>query len=161
MHKLGDGLIRAADGVAILALTAMILQVGATILLRELAGIGISGAAEMVAKLYMPLIVFGALAGHYHAGAEIRVDLIAHWLPPGALRLLDRLIELVLALTAGALAWKTAGLAARALRIGERIEIGSLAIPGWPGKMAVTAGFALLALAALIRLFRGGRHVPR
>lgn len=157
MLRATDCIVRIGAWVAVAALAAMMLHLGIDILLRTLFARPLGGTVEIVAEIYMPLVVFGALASVQARGEEIRVDLIDKALPPGGLAWLDRAAQVLMAVTAAALAWYTGGQAAHAIRIGTRIELEGIVLPSWPGHVMVAAGFALLALAALARAFGGAR----
>ena len=153
MRRIAEWTTAAMQWLAVAALTAMMLHLGTEILLRNVAGRSLDGTLEIVAELYMPFVVFAALAATHLRGEEIRVDLVAHFLTQPTMRWLDRAGQLLMVVSAAAMAWLTSKHAVHAIRIGDRIEAGAAVIPAWPGKAMVTAGFAFLALAALVRLF--------
>ncbi|MEO4043487.1 TRAP transporter small permease [Hoeflea sp. CAU 1731] len=153
MNRIGRWATQAGQWLAVAALVAMMVHLGADILLRNIAARPLDGTLEVVAGLYMPFVVFAALSATHLNREEIRVDLVGNFLPQTAVMLLDRAAQLLMAICAAALAWLTASHAMRAFDIGQRIEAGSLVIPLWPGKAIVTTGFVLLAVAALVRLF--------
>ncbi|WP_306051252.1 TRAP transporter small permease [Oceaniradius stylonematis] len=155
MRRIAEWSTRAVQGLAMLALVAMMVHLCADIAMRNLAGRSLDGTLEVVAELYMPFVAFGALAATHFRGEEIRVDLIAYLLPAPLMPWVGRAGQLLMVGCAGAMAWLTGGHAMRAIEIGERIEAGTIVIAAWPGKAMVTIGFALLALAALIRLIEG------
>ncbi|MEW5421444.1 TRAP transporter small permease [Amorphus sp. 3PC139-8] len=157
MLRASDWIIRLGEGVAMAALAAMMLHLGADIVLRTAFGHPLGGTVEIVAEIYMPLVVFGALAAVQLRGEEIRVDLIDKALTPAMRRRFDQLSQLVMAAAAVALAWYTGGQAVHAIKIGKRIELEGLVLPSWPGHIMVAVGFALLAVAALARAFRVAR----
>lgn len=131
----------------------MILHLSVDIVLRNVFGMPLAGTLEIVAELYMPFVVFAALASVHMRGEEIRVDLFANLLPERLTHWIDGMAQLAMAGCAGAMAWLTAMHAVRAYRIGERIEAGAMVVAVWPGKAMVSVGFLLLVLAALARLF--------
>ena len=153
MRRIGNWATGAMQWLAVASLAAMMLHLCADILLRTLAGKPLDGTLEIVAELYMPFVVFAALAATHLKGEEIRVDLVASVLAPRVTDWIDRAGQLLMAVSAAAMAWLTGSHAVHAFRIGERIEAGSVVLAVWPGKAMVTAGFALLAFAALVRLF--------
>ena len=152
MRRIGDWVSGAMQWLAVAALAAMMVNLGADILLRNLAGRPLDGTLEIVAEVYMPFVVFAALAATHLKSEEIRVDLIAGFLSPGVMRWIDRMGQLLMIASALAMAWLTGKHAVHAFEIGEHIEAGAVLIAGWPGKAIVTLGFALLAIAALVRL---------
>jgi len=158
MLRATDGIVRLGAWVAVAALAAMMLHLGIDILLRSLFGRPLGGTVEIVAEIYMPLVVFGALASVQSRGEEIRVDLIEKALPAAGLVWLDRIGQLIMGAAAAALAWYTGAHAVHAVRIGTRIELEGIVLPSWPGHVMVAVGFALLALAALARIFEGVRR---
>lgn len=141
------------QGLGVMALIAMMLHLGLDILLRNLAHKPLDGTLQIVAELYMPFVVFCALGATQLNGEEIRVDLIENFVPQAVKRRIDQAGQLLMAVSACAIAWLTGEHAVHAVQIGERIEAGSLVIAAWPGKVVVALGFALLALAAVVRLF--------
>lgn len=155
MLRATDWIIRLGAWVAVAALAVMMLHLGVDILLRTLFARPLGGTVEIVAKIYMPLVVFGALASVQMRGEEIRVDLIDKALPSAVLAWLERIGQILMAAVAAALAWYTGSQALHAIRIGTRIELEGIVLPSWPGHVMVAAGFALLALAALARIRRG------
>jgi len=157
MQRATDWFVRIGAWVAQAALAAMMLHLGADILLRTLFDHPLGGTVEIVAEIYMPLVVFGALATVQRRGEEIRVDLVEKALSAAGVVWLDRAGQVVMAAAAGALAWYTGIQAADAIRIGTRIELEGIALPSWPGHTMVAVGFALLSLAALARAFGGVR----
>lgn len=155
MRRTGEWTTRAVQGLAMIALVAMMAHLCADIAMRNLAGRSLDGTLEVVAELYMPFVAFGALAATHLRREEIRVDLIAYLLPAALMPWVERAGQLLMVACAGAMAWLTGRHAVRAFEIGERIEAGSIVIAAWPGKVVVAVGFALLAMAALVRLFDG------
>ncbi|MEM9011088.1 MAG: TRAP transporter small permease subunit [Pseudomonadota bacterium] len=138
------------QAIAALALGLLTLHVAVDVVAQAL-GRPIRGTTEIAAELYMPAIVFGALAMVQRRRDEIRVDLIALALPARANQLLDRLVQVLVAAVALWLAWQTGQHALRALNIGEAIEIGLTTVPIWPGKAMLPLGLTALAVAALAR----------
>ncbi len=116
-------------------------------------GLPLRGTPQIAAELYMPGIVFGALAMVQHRCEEIRVDLIGMTSPRLAAAL-DRAAQVLVAGAALWLAWHTGLQAQRAWAIGAAIEVGLTRIPVWPGKAALPLGLVFLAWAALARLIR-------
>lgn len=157
MLRASEWIIRIGEWVAVAALAAMMLHLGTDILLRTLFDHPLGGTVEIVAQIYMPLVVFGALAAVQLRGEEIRVDLIEKILSPDLKRRFDQLSQLVMVAAAVALAWHTGNQAAHAIRIGKRIELEGIVLPAWPGHVMVAVGFVLLALAALVRTSRVSR----
>lgn len=154
MRRIGEWTARGAQWLAMAALAAMILHLGFDIVLRNFAGRPLDGTLEIVAELYLPFVAFGALAATHLRREEIRVDLIAQFIAPGATRALDLIAQAATVLCAAAMAWLTCGHALHDIDIGTRIEAGTVVIPAWPGRVIVALGFALLALAALARLLQ-------
>lgn len=153
MLRATDWIVRVGEWIAVAALAAMMLHLGADIFLRTAFDRPLGGTVEIVAEIYMPLVVFGALASVQLRGEEIRVDLIEKALAPAGRRLLDGVGQLAMAAAALALSWYTGSQAAHAMRIGTRIELEGMVLPSWPGHVMVAVGFVLLAIAALARTF--------
>lgn len=152
MRRLADAVLRLGEGLGVAILAAMMLHLIVSIALRNLLGVSLSGVTEIVADLYMPLLVFAALGMSYRRGEEIRVDLLAARLPAAAVLWQERLCQLAVIACCLAMAWYTGGLAQKAIALGERIEFGGHALVSWPAKLMVAAGFAMMAMAALLRL---------
>jgi TRAP-type C4-dicarboxylate transport system permease small subunit len=137
-----------------LALALMVCHIGLDVALQAFAGSPLRGTNEIVSQIYMPFVVFGALATVQRRGEEIRVDLIETIVPRAVSRALDRFAQLLVIVAALFLAWHTGHEALRAIALGERIELGTTAAISWPGKLILPVGFVLLALAAFLRAVR-------
>lgn len=132
----------------------MVLHIALDVALQALFDLPLRGTSEIVSEIYMPFVVFGALAAVQKRREEIRVDLISMILPPALDRFLDRLVQVLVVVAALWLAWHTGEQALRAIQIQERIELGAFAIISWPGKLILPIGFALLGAAAFARAVR-------
>ncbi len=154
MPARSDRILAAGELVAGAALALMVAHIGADVAMQALFDRPLRGTSEIVSELYMPFIVFCALAVVQRRKEEIRVDIICMVLPASVAALLDRAVQIVVTATAFWLAWYTGEQAIDAFRINERIELATTAIPSWPGKAILPAGFVLLGLAAIDRALR-------
>lgn len=91
------------DGVAVLALMAMMLTTTTDVVLRMLVNKPVTGATELV-ELALGVAVFFAAPGVFARGANIAVDMIDEWLPAWR-RALKRLSAMLAVLTLGLLTW--------------------------------------------------------
>ena len=148
--RLVERIARLGHVIAALAMALLTVHVAADVVGQAL-GRPLRGTTEIAAELYMPAIVFGALAMVQHRHDEIRVDLITLALPDWASAALDRFAQLLVAAVALWLSWQTGQHAVRAIRIGEAIEIGLTAVPVWPGKAVLPLGLTALAIVSLAR----------
>ncbi|WP_187297763.1 TRAP transporter small permease [Tistrella mobilis] len=149
-----DRACRIGELAAATVIGLMTLHIGLDVAALALSGTPLRGTAEIVSELYMPFVVFGGLAAVQYAGDEIRVDIIDGILSQPLRRGLEKLTQLIVALAAGALAWQTSLQALDALKQGEHLVIGTMRIITWPGKAAIPAAFAMLALASIDRMRR-------
>ncbi|MCC5968659.1 MAG: TRAP transporter small permease subunit [Pararhodobacter sp.] len=151
--RIVDGIARIAEALAGVALVLLMVHVTVDVVSTAV-GRPLRGTTEVAAELYMPAIVFGALAMVQRRGEEIRVDILAILLHDRIASLLDRAAQLVVMGSALWLAWHTGLHAHRAWRIGEFIDLGVLRVPAWPGKAMLPLGLGALALAAFTRALR-------
>lgn len=151
MPARADRLYAAGEWLAGAALGLMVAHIGLDVVMQILFDRPLRGTSEIVSELYMPFIVFCALAVVQRRKEEIRVDLIRMVLPSSVDNALDRLVQLLVAAVSFWLAWHTGDLAFDAFRIAERIELTTIAIPSWPGKAILPVGFGLLGIAAINR----------
>jgi len=151
--RIVEGIARIAEALAGAALVLLMVHVTADVVSAAI-GRPLRGTTEVAAELYMPAIVFGALAMVQRRGEEIRVDILALLLNDRVAAFLDRAAQLVVTGAALWLAWHTGLHAQRAWRIGEFIDLGALRLPVWPGKAMLPLGLGALALAAFARVLR-------
>lgn len=144
----------AGEMLGALALGLMVAHIALDVTLQALIDLPLRGTSEIVSEIYMPFVMFGALAAVQRRREEIRVDLISMILPPRVDALLDRLVQILVIITALWLAWYTGEQALRAIQIQERIELGTFDLISWPGKLILPIGFALLSAAAFARAVR-------
>lgn len=137
-----------------LALCLMVAHISIDVALQALIDLPLRGTSEIVSEIYMPFVVFGALAAVQERREEIRVDLVSIILPARINAMLDRLVQALVLVAALWLAWHTGEQALRAMMIGERIELGTFAVASWPGKLILPFAFAFLALSAAVRAMR-------
>ena len=111
----------------------------------------IQGTVEISSYYYMVAIVMLPMPFVEHRDAQITVDLVTDRLPDG-----PRRICLALGCLAGAgilsvMAWRTGLDAVRAFRVGE-VVMGSREVIVWPARVLLPVGFALAAVASVLRL---------
>ena len=95
--------VRCLDGLAVLALLAMMLTTTTDVVLRKLINQPVTGATELV-ELALGITFFFAAPGVFARGANIAVDMIDAWLPAWR-NALKRLSALLAVLTLGLLTW--------------------------------------------------------
>ena len=95
--------LRGLDGIAVLALLAMMLTTTTDVVLRKLINKPVTGATELV-ELALGIAFFFAAPGVFARGANIAVDMIDAWLPSWR-NALTRLSALLAILTLGQLTW--------------------------------------------------------
>lgn len=160
--RLFEGFARLLSGLAGVALVLMMLHVVADVIMKFVFNLPIPGTLEVVAFYYMVAAVFLPLAYVELKGAHITVDLVFDRMP----RVLQRVaLALGFACSAGffsILAYQTWLDAVEAYEVGE-IVMGAVALPIWPSRFVLPLGFAIIALASIIRLIREvvlGRPMP-
>jgi len=151
--RIVDSIARTAEVLAGTALVLLMVHVTVDVA-SAAANRPLRGTTEVAAGIYMPAIVFGALAMVQRRGEEIRVDILAMLLPHRLAAVLSRVAQIVVAGAALWLGWYTGLQAQTAWRIGEFIDMGGLRLPVWPGKAMLPLGLAALALAALARVLK-------
>jgi TRAP-type C4-dicarboxylate transport system permease small subunit len=129
----------------------MMLHICADIVARNLFSTNLASTAEMVSRYYMVALAFMPIAWVELRGEMISVELIDGFLRPRMLRAIHIAVALVCAVIYAALTWATWGSMVNAIRMRSYIELGSFEFLTWPSFLLPTGGFALAALACLVR----------
>ena len=108
---------------------------------------------ETVARIYMVMAVFLPLALVQSSNRQIEVAFFVEAMPPAIRRAQAVFAALVTAGIAGLLAYLSFGVAVEATLRRESMELLQASLPIWPSRWAVVAGFAALALCALLQPF--------
>jgi TRAP-type C4-dicarboxylate transport system permease small subunit len=142
------GVIERAAGSLLALVTALTFV---SVVLRYIFNWAIPDSYDLGRNLLGILIFWGIAVAGYR-GAHITVDLLWNALPRRAQGQLGRVLDLVLALAMGALAW------AMALKLRDTWASGEtsydLNLPLWPFQALAWVGFAVGFVLALLRLFR-------
>lgn len=148
-------LIRWTGALAVLCLSAMVLVLVATLVLRPL-GILVPSSEILVSFLMVGMAFFG-LAYTYAAGAHVRVDALYKRMPARAQQGVGVLSQAGGAVLCAAIAVYSADLTWMAYRFND-LSDGLVAVPMWIPLCTVPVGFGLLALALArdgLRILRG------
>lgn len=145
LSALSRSLARFAGVVAGVIVLLMTVQITADVVSRNLFNEPIPGTLELTAFLFMPLIVFLALAYAEYAEEHIRATIVVARLSgriAQATELAGRIVTLVVVLV---LTYYAVIGAIYATEI--RLEaLGAITLPVWPVKILTAAGWALFAL---------------
>lgn len=155
MHRLAlirDLLLSALALVGAVATIALMLHVVADIALRNLINQPIPATYEVVVNYYMVALAFIPLAWVEKSGAMVQVEVINGALSPVMLRISDALVALISAAIYASLAWFTWQVAIRNTGVGSFVTANQLRVPTWPAYWFPPVGFALAAMAALLKL---------
>jgi len=143
-----------------IAVLLMMIHIGFDLVLRVVIGTAPEGMPETVARIYMVMIVFLPLAMAQSTGRQIEVAFFAEHMPAAVRRVQTVFAALVTAGVAGLLAYLCFGVALEATKRGERLDLLHASLPIWPARWAVFAGFAALALCALLQPFAPRPALP-
>lgn len=135
-----------------IATLVIVLLIVADLVARNFLNSTIPGAAEISISLLV-LMIYGGIAGAQAAKGHFNVTVLHHVVSPRARWCLAGLSLLLLAAIAAVLAYLTWSSAMTSLARREA-SWGIVTIPIWPARIAVTVGFSLLGLQALIDLLR-------
>jgi len=115
----------------------------------------IEGTLE-VTEIMMPFAIMFPMAFTQARGAHIRVTLIVGRLSPAVGRLSYSVALLLGACFFAWATWATAGTALRSYALNEHAYTGKLAIPIYPGKIAIAFSLLLLSIQFLLDHMRVG-----
>jgi len=138
----------AENALLILMLALMVLLAAAQILARNLFGISILDADQLLRLLVLWVALLGAVAAS-REGKHIRVDAIARWLPGRIKAGVAVLTDLFTITVCLALTWQAMRFLQSARESGE-MAFGAL--PVWASGIILPLAFSLIALRYAIRL---------
>lgn len=161
LARIRDLLLSALALVGAVATIALMLHVVADIALRNLFNRPIPATYEVVVNYYMVALAFIPLAWVEKSGAMVQVEVINGALSPLMMRISDALVALISAAIYGALAWVTWQVAVRNTGVGSFVTANQMRVPTWPAYWLPPTGFALAAMAALLKLPALVRHGGR
>ena len=141
-----DPLIRFSGALAALSLSAMVVVLAATLVLRPF-GILVPSSEEIVTFLMVAMAFFG-IAYTYLERAHVRVDTLHRRLSPAVRHGVEVISHLGAAALCAGVAWQAGSLAWTAYRFND-LSDGIIPIPMWIPLATVPLGFALLTLALL------------
>ena len=141
-----DPLVRFSGALAALSLSAMVVVLAATLVLRPL-GILVPSSEEIVTFLMVAMAFFG-ITYTYLERAHVRVDTLHRRLPATVRHGVELASHLGAAVLCAGVAWQAGSLAWTAYRFND-LSDGIVPIPMWIPLATVPFGFALLALALL------------
>ncbi len=139
--------------VAGLAISLMVLQTCADVVMSRLFNRPIEGNMEIVSSYYMVMLVFLPLALVELRHEHINADLFVRMMPRGVQRVLYAFGCLVSIAFFGVLFWQTLQDAIQAFQIDELI-MGAIYIHVWPAKLLLPIGFFAILLAVVSNLMR-------
>ncbi|MEM6460703.1 MAG: TRAP transporter small permease [Pseudomonadota bacterium] len=143
-----------------IAVLLMMAHIGLDLVLRVVVGTAPEGMPEAVARIYMVMVVFLPMALTQSTGRQIEVAFFADLMPRTLQRIQSVFAALVTAGLAGLIAYLSFDVALEATRRGERLDLLAASLPIWPARWAVVAGFAALALSALVQAFGAAPTLP-
>ncbi len=148
-------LITWAENAMLIAMLAlMVLLAGGQILSRNLLGVGIVDADQMLRLLVLWVAFLGAVAAS-REGKHIHVDAIARWMPPRVKASVAVLTDLFTATVCLVLTWQAVRFLQNARESGEMV-FGTL--PVWVAGSILPLAFTLIALRYLLRLSHHARQ---
>jgi TRAP-type C4-dicarboxylate transport system permease small subunit len=128
----------------------LMLLVTAEIIARHVLGSPIPGQVE-TATLSLVLILYLGLAYTQLERGHIRVELLVSRVKGKKRELLEALVLFLSLIVSALMLWGTAG-EARISVLGREFVSGVISFPVWPGRCAVTFGFALLSFTLVIQI---------
>ena len=135
-----------------IALMAMVLIVAGDVLLRNVFGVAVTGAAEYVSQWMMPATVLFALAFTEWKNDHIRVTIVEDSLRGGPRQVLAGLGQLVSVIISAILAWSSLELAISSTTIGETVPMGTGVLAVWPIKLIIVAAWIWMTAQTLAHL---------
>ena len=156
MRALVVRLTRWLDGIAVIALLAMMLVTTADVLLRRTLNRPITGVTEL-AELALGVAFFMAAPGVFARGANIAVDMIDQWKPDWSV-MLRRLAALMSAVMLAVFAWHMVGPLVDIVEFGDTSA--DLQIPKIWFMAPAWVGIVLSLLTSLTVLLVGEVEAP-
>lgn len=145
-----------SDGLALfgaVGVIAMLVQVTADVVLRNMFSMAVPATVEIVSRYYMVAIAFLPLAWADRRGDMIVVEVFASAFRGVAKAILDRSVAVLTTMVYAFLAYSTFLVAMREASVGTIIMSLNLAVPIWPGYFFLPAGFAVATFVAALRIF--------
>ena len=152
------GLSWLASLIAGLALVFVMLAVVYDVFSRNFLGSSVRGFVDYV-EIVLVLVVFLALAQTQRRREHVTVEAVVNRVTGWRFRLLSVAAALVALLVVTFLAWVTLDLALGSVESRE-YRVGLAQVPIWPARLAVAAGFILLALEYVVNLFEASVRKP-
>lgn len=153
-----EKLVQAASQVArilaligAIAVVVMMLHICLDVLLRNLFRVSFSVTNAMVARYYMVPLAFLPLGFLELKNEMVSVELIDGFMPGWMTRLSDTLVAGVATVIYAALTYATFGSMVKNWSRGTMIELGEVPFHTYPSYVFPTLGFALAALACLVK----------
>jgi TRAP-type C4-dicarboxylate transport system permease small subunit len=147
-----------------LGLAAIVINVTADIVSRNLFAVAVPATIEMVSRYYMPLVAFLPLAWVERRNEMISVVIFSQHFGPGALRWMDGFVALLSTGTYALICYATWIDAVKNYETGTFVLSLTTALAVWPTYFILPLGFALATLVCLQRAFAliSGRaeHAP-
>lgn len=134
----------------------MVLLTVVDVFMRKVLNAPIFGGQD-IAMMALVLVVFLGMTYCARLGGHIAVDLIAK-APPGLLRVLDLIVNLIGAFVIGALAWRAAIETYGNYFSGRATNL--LLIVYWPFELAITICSAMFAVVLIYNSIRAARGLP-
>jgi TRAP-type C4-dicarboxylate transport system permease small subunit len=148
-------------GLAVLSIAGMVfvmLIVVYNVVLRELDQPGVKGIVEY-AELGMAVTAFFALGEAERRRQHVSVDAVLGPLKGHAYQVLRMAGGVAAAFVAVLLAWASWNVLSDSLATGE-YKLGLVRLPMWPARLAVFAGFLILALEQIVTAIEDAIHRP-
>lgn len=160
-HHLPPSLVRliklitwSENALLIAMLALMVLLAGGQILSRNLLGMSLFDADQLLRLLVLWVAFLGAVAAS-REGKHIHVDALARWLPPRAKASVAALTDLFTSAVCLLLAWQAVRFLQNAQISGE-MAFGT--VPVWIAGTILPLAFTLIALRYLLRLSHHARQ---
>lgn len=134
-----------------LGLAAIVVNVSADIVSRNLFAVAVPATIEMVSRYYMPLVAFLPLAWVERRGEMISVVVFSQHLGPGTLRWMDAFVALLSTGLYALICYATWIDAVKNYESGTFVLSLTTALAIWPAYFILPAGFALATLVCLHR----------
>lgn len=138
--------------ISALATLCIVLLIAVDLFARNVLRASIPGAAE-ISTILLVFMVYCGLAGAQASKGHFNITFVLMLLPPRWRWFFSTVSLALVCGIAAALCWLTWGSAANSFWRGES-SWGIVTVPIWPARIAVTVGFALLSLQALMDCLR-------
>lgn len=135
------------------------LNIAADVLLRNIAGVPMPGTLEVTQYVWMPALVFLALAYTEHKNEHIRAEILVDRLSPRLSRITSVVLKMAAAVVILCAAYYALLSTIHAASIGLEI-IGGVTIAVWPMKILMTIALVAYAVQLLIGAVTSGSAHP-